>query len=102
MGFREDFIEIYKNFIKRQGTEELLNWLLTTDFFVAPASTKYHCACEGGLVQHSVSVYKTLREKYFEEQSDSEESFAICGLLHDLCKAEFYKVSTRNFKNEVT
>ena len=61
MGFREDFIEIYKNFIKRQGTEELLNWLLTTDFFVAPASTKYHCACEGGLVQHSVSVYKTLR-----------------------------------------
>ena len=102
MGFREDFIEIYKNFIKRQGTEELLNWLLTTDFFVAPASTKYHCACEGGLVQHSVSVYKTLREKYFEEQSDSEESFAICGLLHDLCKAEFYKVSTRNVKNEVT
>ena len=49
-----------------------------------------------------MSVYKTLREKYFEEQSDSEESFAICGLLHDLCKAEFYKVSTRNVKNEVT
>jgi len=102
MNFKEDFVEMYKNFIKRQGAEELLNWLLTTDFFVAPASTKYHCACEGGLVQHSVSVYKTLREKYFEEQSDSEESFAICGLLHDLCKAEFYKVSTRNVKNEVT
>lgn len=102
MSFKEEFIEIYKSFIKRQGAEELLNWLLTTDFFKAPASTKYHCACEGGLVQHSVSVYKTLREKYFNEDSDTEESFAICGLLHDLCKAEFYKVSTRNVKNELT
>lgn len=102
MSFKEDFIETYKSFITRQGAEELLNWLLTTDFFTAPASTKYHCACEGGLVQHSVSVYKTLREKYFDEESDAEESFAICGLLHDLCKTGFYKVSTRNVKNEVT
>ena len=50
---------------------------------------------------HSLNVYKTLREKYFEE-GDSEESFALCGLLHDLCKANFYKVSTRNVKNDET
>lgn len=102
MSFKEEFIEIYQKHIKRPGSQELLNWLIGTDFFTAPASTKYHCACEGGLVQHSISVYKTLREKYFNEESDSEESFAICGLLHDLCKTEFYKVSTRNVKNEVT
>ena len=102
LNFKDEFIEIYKNNIKRQGSQELLNWLTTTDFFNAPASTKYHCACECGLVQHSISVYKTMREKHFEEGLDTEESFAICGLLHDLCKAEFYKVSTRNVKNDVT
>ncbi len=42
-----------------------------------------------------------LREKYFEE-GDNEESFALCGLLHDVCKAQFYKVSTRNQKNDKT
>ena len=102
MSYKEEFIEIYNTHIKRHGSKELLNWLLTTDFFTAPASTKYHCACEGGLVQHSVTVYHTLRDYHFNETEDNEESFAICALLHDLCKAEFYKVSTRNVKNEVT
>jgi hypothetical protein len=51
---------------------------------------------------HSVSVYKTMVEKHFDEENDSAESFAICALLHDLCKAQFYKISTRNVKNEET
>lgn len=102
MGFKEEFVKIYNDKIKRNGSKELLNWLQTTDFFTAPASTKFHCACEGGLVQHSVIVYNTLREKHFEEGVDNEESFAICALLHDLCKAQFYKMSTRNVKNETT
>ena len=101
MNYQERFEEIYTAHITREGSKELLDWLRKTDFFTAPASTKYHCACEGGLVQHSVNVYEVLREKHFEE-GDSEESFAICGLLHDLCKAQFYKVSTRNVKNEAT
>lgn len=84
------------------GSRELLAWLETTDFFSAPASTKFHCACEGGLVQHSLSVYHTLMDRYFEEGIDNPESFAIAALLHDLCKANFYKVSTRNVKNEET
>lgn len=102
MDFKEEFIKIYTDKIKRPGAKELLDWLQTTDFFTAPASTKFHCACEGGLAQHSISVYHTLREKHFEDGVDSEESFAICALLHDLCKAQFYKVSTRNVKNEST
>lgn len=100
-GYTEEFYSIYQEYVTREGGERLLAWLSTTDFFTAPASTKYHCACEGGLVQHSINVYKVLREKYFEE-GDNEESFALCALLHDVCKAQFYKVSTRNVKNEAT
>ena len=99
---KEEFLQIYNEYVKRQGSQEFLDWLLKTDFFTAPASTKYHGACEGGLLLHSLNVYKTLRERYFEEGKDSEESFAIYALLHDLCKAQFYKVSTRNVKNDVT
>lgn len=102
MNFKEEFIKIFTANIHRSGSQELLNWLETTDFFTAPASTKYHCACLGGLVQHSVNVYYTLTERYFNNETDSPESFAICALLHDLCKAQFYKVSTRNVKNETT
>lgn len=102
MNYKEEFIRIYNEEIKRPGAKELLEWLEKTDFFTAPASTKFHCACEGGLVQHSVSVYKVLMEKHFDKDTDNRESFAICALLHDLCKAQFYKVSTRNVKNEKT
>ena len=99
---QEEFIEIYNKYITRQGADELLEWLKRTDFFTAPASSKYHCACENGLVMHSVSVFNTMMEKHYDEETDNIESFAICGLLHDLCKAQFYKVSSRNVKNEKT
>ena len=102
MTAKEEFIKIYTENISRKGSKELLEWIQKTDFFTAPASTKYHCACECGLVMHSVSVFNTMMEKHFDEDSDSLESFAICALLHDLCKAQFYKVSTRNVKNDET
>lgn len=102
MNARDEFIKIYTENIFRDGSKELLEWLQTTDFFTAPASTRYHCACENGLVMHSVSVFNTLMEKHFDEETDNIESIAICALLHDLCKAQFYKVSTRNVKNEQT
>lgn len=99
---KEEFINIYKNNIVREGSDKLLEWLETTDFFTAPASTKFHCACEHGLLMHSINVYKVLKEKYYNSQEDSLESFTICSLLHDICKVQFYKVSKRNVKNEVT
>ena len=102
MGYKEKFLEIYEQNIKREGSRELLEWLKTTDFFTTPASTKFHCACEGGLVQHSVSVYNVIMNKHFDPEFDNRESYAICALLHDLCKAQYYKVSTRNVKNEKT
>ena len=102
MTAKDEFIKIYTDNISRKGSAELLEWIQKTDFFTAPASTKFHCACEHGLVMHSVSVFNTLIEKHFDEDTDSLESFAICALLHDLCKAQFYKVSTRNVKNDET
>lgn len=102
MTAKDEFMQIYTENITRKGSKELLDWIQKTDFFTAPASTKYHCACEHGLVMHSVSVFNTLVEKHFEEETDSMESFAICALLHDLCKAQFYKTSTRNVKNDET
>ena len=99
--YKDEFCSIFQKNVSRPGGEQLLAWLEKTDFFTAPASTKFHCACEFGLVRHSINVYKVLREKYFQE-GDSEESFALCGLLHDICKAQYYKISTRNVKNEET
>ena len=102
MSYKEEFISLFEENVNRQGAKDLLDWMEKTDFFTAPASTKYHCACSEGLVMHSLSVFNTMVEKHFEEGKDSLESFTICALLHDLCKAEFYKVSTRNVKNEDT
>ena len=102
MSYKEEFIAIFQENIHREGADRLLEWLEKTDFFIAPASTKYHCACEGGLVQHSVNVYRVLMEKHFDEEADSRESFALCGLLHDICKAQFYKLGSRNVKNTET
>ena len=102
MSYKEEFLEIFNEKVERPGASELLDWLENkTDFFTAPASTKYHCACNEGLVMHSLSVYKVMVERYLEE-GDNPESFAICALLHDLCKTGFYKISTRNIKNEET
>ncbi len=102
MGYKEEFIDIYSENIKRDGSQKLLEWMKTTDFFTAPASTKFHGACEQGLVMHSISVYKTMMERHFVPEKDNRESFAICALLHDLCKAQFYKTSMRNVKNDET
>lgn len=105
----DKFINIYKENITRPGSERLLEYLLSenSDFFVAPASTKYHSAYEGGLCQHSINVYECLkayceRERVVNEYGlkFSDESIAIVGLLHDLCKVNIYETSFRNAKND--
>ncbi len=108
MTAQERFLEIYKEKITREGADKLLDFLQNgSDFFTAPASTRYHGAHEGGLVEHSLNVYDCLcdilarprmKELYGIEYSD--ESIAIAGLLHDICKVNFYKTSFRNVKDE--
>ncbi len=102
MDYKARFYEIMHQNVKREGIDKLLEWMEKTDFFTAPASTRFHCACEEGLVQHSLSVYDTFMEKQYEPDKDDLESVTLCTLLHDLCKAQYYKVSERNVKNEQT
>ena len=57
---KDKFIQIYKENIKREGADKLLEYLEKSDFFVAPASTKFHGSYEGGLLKHSLNVYERL------------------------------------------
>ena len=108
---KEQFIEIFTDHIKRPGADALLDWIEKSDFFTAPASTRFHLSEPGGLVKHSVHVYERLRELFVNElarnvkgpvilSEEEEETIAVCGLLHDICKANFYSVEMRNRKNE--
>ena len=54
---QEQFVSIFTKYIKRDGSDNLLDWLITTDFFTAPASSKFHSAYEGGLCEHSINVF---------------------------------------------
>lgn len=101
------FINIFKENILRDGADKLLSYLEKSDFFYAPASTKYHSSCKGGLCAHSLNVYDALTAKLNEKQfmevyhlNYSPETVAIVALLHDFCKIFFYDVSIRNAKDE--
>lgn len=106
MSVKEEFIEVFENNITRDGNKELLKWLVSSDFFTAPASTKFHSAYEGGLAEHSLKVYNRFLKMIISEYGDnytnviSNESIAIIGLLHDVCKVNSYKVDYRNVKDE--
>jgi hypothetical protein len=108
LNYKEKFIEIYNRYITREGADKLLEYLLSksSDFFTAPASTRFHGAYEGGLVEHSLNVHDCLTDYLSRDRvkdtykiSYSDESIAIVSLLHDVCKINCYKVGTRNVKD---
>ena len=99
---KEQFISIVNTNIKRKGITPFMNWLETTDFYVAPASTRFHLSCEGGLLLHSLNVYNRLVQQYSaiygEISKKLHETLAIIALFHDLCKVDTYKKEWRNVK----
>lgn len=106
MDYKEEFLRIYKENIKREGTDRLLEWLEKSDFFSAPASTRFHSCHEGGLCEHSVKVFyrflNIVKSEYGEnfQEKVSLESIALIALLHDVCKVNTYKVEMRNVKED--
>lgn len=105
LDYKKKFIAIYNAKIKREGADKLLEFLEGSDFFTAPASTRYHGSHEGGLCEHSINVYECLcdymarpRVKELYGMNYSDESVAIVSLLHDICKTNFYVETTRNVK----
>lgn len=91
---------------KREGIDKLIEFVRKSDFYKAPASTRFHSCHDGGLLEHSLNVYDCLKGKRENPiwkdvfENIPEESLIITALLHDLCKTYFYVVDYRNKKNE--
>lgn len=103
MDNKEEFLEIFSKTITRNGSKQLLQWLEASDFFEAPASTRFHGSYEGGLLEHSLNVYRCLEnlvESFGYHDHFSSETVAIVSLLHDVCKIHFYKKGVRNVKED--
>ena len=90
---KQECINLLKG-INREGMDKLIEFLENSDFFTAPASTRYHGAWEGGLLAHSMKVYEILKTK-----TEDSDSVKIVALLHDICKVNYYKTDFRNVKN---
>lgn len=90
---RWEFYDIIMRTMKsREGLYEMTVWLERSDFFTAPAGMKHHGAYKGGLLHHSLNVYHRLAEKVEQSGEDiSPASVATVALLHDVCKADFYR-----------
>ena len=99
---KEEFISLLRS-TNREGIEEVIQFLEKSDFYKAPASTRFHGSFEGGLLEHSMKVYEILKHKVKNSVLDlnvSDDTLIIIALLHDICKVNFYKVDYRNAKNE--
>ena len=97
---KNEFILLIRT-IKREGAriEELISKLENSDFFTAPASTRYHASYKGGLCQHCLNVYKNLMKLNEDKNMQiPEESIIIVSLLHDISKMNYYEISYRNKK----
>lgn len=106
---KAEFIKIWNDTIvaaNRAGAAKLLAWLEGTDFFEAPASTRFHGAYRGGLCMHSLNVYHAFKElcesHYAKEWEIGPDSIALMALAHDFCKISCYKPGFRNVKNDET
>lgn len=102
---KTEFVTAVTDNISRDGIVELMGWLEGTDFYVAPASTRFHGSYEGGLLEHSLAVYKRLVQfsDYFDREmfggapdyTWDKETIAIVALFHDICKIGCYKTEMR-------
>ena len=91
MTAKERFVSLCEG-IGRAGIKELMRWIEDSDFYTAPASTRFHGAYEGGLVTHSLNVYDELCRLLgvYPEIRVPNETILICSLFHDLCKINMY------------
>lgn len=114
---KEEFISLINSINREFNKERLIDWLENkSDFFTAPATTKYHCAYEGGLCEHSLNVYYALKnlnygympelvatteeiEQGIHKYKYDEDTLKIVGLLHDISKANYYEIFSRNVKD---
>lgn len=89
-----------RKYVKRQGVEDLIAGLASSDFYTAPASTRFHDSEEGGLAKHTMKVCKILMEDMVNDNQYDKESVVLVAICHDLCKIGFYATEKANRKNE--
>lgn len=87
----------------RSKIDELIEVLEKSDFFIAPASSKYHNAFKGGLCQHCLNVYSNMQTlakniDTLDPACYDENSLIISALLHDISKMNIYEITTKNVK----
>lgn len=95
---KQFFITTLKK-VNRDGIDELVDVLTKDGFFESPASTKFHGNYDGGLLDHSVNVYKEAMYIYKAQcklnpsimESVTEDNIIVSSLLHDVCKCGLYK-----------
>ena len=86
----EKFYDLIK-LVDRIGIDELIEWIEQSDFFKAPASTKFHGNFEGGLLKHCLKVYEIFRNLVIDHRLKlGDDSIIICSLFHDLNKVNTY------------
>lgn len=106
MNNKDRFIELLRS-TGREGVNEVIDELESLGFFEAPASTRFHLNCEGGLLKHSLNVCDTalaVREVMIAKDESlrdllPKDSVIIASLLHDTCKADIYKRVMKKRKN---
>lgn len=106
MNPKEEFIQILTG-IDRAGISDVVQQLEELGFFEAPASTRFHLNFKGGLLEHSLNVYRTamgIRQYLISTNPALEkmlpaDSVAIAALLHDVCKADVYRPVMKRRKN---
>lgn len=106
--YKEEFIQLLRS-CKREGMEDAIKDIEEMGFFDAPASAGHHLNVKGGLVLHSLNTCKAglaIWEglKKLEPTLEREvprESVIIATLLHDVCKSDIYKPTTKRRKNEM-
>lgn len=98
---KERFIALLKE-INRPGArvDMLVDKLEKSDFFYAPASTKYHNSFAGGLCEHCLNVYEELLGLVTSHNvpNITRENIIIVSLLHDLSKMDYYESTVMNKK----
>lgn len=89
--------------VNREGIDNLIKFIRKSDFYTAPASTRFHSCHEGGLLEHTLNVYDRLKSKFdnelwVEKCNVTKDNIIIAALLHDLCKTYFYGTELKNKK----
>lgn len=91
---KETFINLLQSLTDRPGISNLIDFLNSSDFFMAPASLKLYKNYAGGLCEHALERYHHLKLLVETNgwKSIPSDSIVICSLLADLNKINYFKL----------